>query len=317
MRLLRITGVDLNIFEFDWDLTWAVLFLNADGYVYGRYGGRDAKGPDTRNSLAGLRFAMQGALEQHKQAKQKRPEPKPPVFAEKFNAARKVNGCMHCHQLKEVIREDQKNDGTWKRESVWVYPLPENIGITLNKDQGNLIDTAIPKSAAEKVGVKPGDVVVAINGRPVYSFADAAHALHHAPSEGEVTLRWKSGGQERTASLQLAAGWKKTNLTWRPSLLDILPSLTIFGYDLSAKEKKALGLSESRLAFRQIAPVHSEAQSMGVREGDIILGVDNLKLDMTVEQFLAFVRQNYLVGERVTLNLLRDGKRLDLAVKLR
>ena len=40
-------------------------------------------------------------------------------------------------------------------------------------------------------------------------------------------------------------------------------------------------------------------------------------MEMTVEQFLGYVRQSYLVGDRMTLNVLRDGKKLDLRVKLR
>ena len=86
---------------------------------------------------------------------------------------------------------------------------------------------------------------------------------------------------------------------------------------MTAKEKTSLGLDPKRLAFRQIAPVHSEAQAIGVREGDIIVGIDNLKMEMTVERFLAHVRQSFLVGDRVTLNVLRDGKRVDLPTKLR
>lgn len=100
-------------------------------------------------------------------------------------------------------------------------------------------------------------------------------------------------------------------------MLDLLPSLTVFGYDMTAKEKQELGLRVQQLAFRQVAPVHSDAQAIGVRAGDVILGVDNLKMDMTVEQFLGYVRQNYLLGDRLTLNIIRDGKRLDLRTKLR
>ena len=50
----------------------------------------------------------------------------------------------------------------------------------------------------------------------------------------------------KSAILELPDGWRKTNLTWRPSLLDVLPSLTVYGEDLSAEEKKALGLSAKR-----------------------------------------------------------------------
>ena len=42
VRLTQITGYDLRLFDFDQDLTWAAFFMNADGYVYGRFGGRDA-----------------------------------------------------------------------------------------------------------------------------------------------------------------------------------------------------------------------------------------------------------------------------------
>lgn len=319
VRLVQITGVDLNIFDFDHDLTWAAFFMNADGLVYGRFGGRDAKGPDTRNSLVGLHYAMGQALKTHRQHGHDKPTLAAPVYAEKYPSARKVvrNGCIHCHQVKEIRRQEDKDAGTWKRESVWVYPLPENIGISLDPDRGNLVGTVTADAPAAKTGLKPGDILTTLNGRTVYSFADAQYTLHYAPNRGSIAVSWKRAGQFMTGSLEVPDGWRKTNLTWRPSMLDLLPSLTVFGYDMTAKEKVAAGLGTKQLAFRQIAPVHSEAQAIGVREGDIILGVDNLKLEMTAEKFLGYVRQNYLVGDRVTLNILRDGKKVDLTTKLR
>jgi S1-C subfamily serine protease len=115
----------------------------------------------------------------------------------------------------------------------------------------------------------------------------------------------------------LAEGWRKTNLTWRPSLLDVLPSLTVFGEELSAEEKKALGLSPTRLAFRQQESVHRLAQAAGVRAGDVIVGIDGQALEMTMLEFLAHVRKNYLIGDRITLNIIREGKRLDLPQTLK
>ncbi len=317
MRLLRITGADLGIFDFDLDLTWAAFFLSADGVVYGRYGGRDAKSADSRNTLEGLRFAMEAALETHKTRAGAKRTPADPVRIEDFAAARRYNGCIHCHQVKEIIRQEQKDKGVWQRDSVWVYPLPENIGLVLDKNRGNLVQAVAAQSPANQAGLKSGDVLRTIQGQPIHSFADAQYALHKAPLEGPIEVGWTQAGQDRKATLTLAKGWKKTNLTWRPSLLDILPSFTVFGYDLSAADKKKIGLGEKQLAFQQIAPVHEEAYAMGVREKDIILGLDDLKLEMSAEGFLAYVRQNFLVGDRLTLNLLRDGKKLDLRVKLK
>ncbi len=316
---MRIEKVDLHLFEFDWDLTWAAFFMNGSGKIYGRFGGRDPKGPDTRNSLVGLHYAMEAALAEHR----KNPAAKPdapaqkPLYIEKLPTAKAYRGCIHCHQVKEILRQEANDAGTWQRDSIYTYPLPENVGITLDKERGNRISDVKPGSAAAKIGLKPGDLLQALNKVPVRSFADAQYGLHKAPAQGQIAVAWQRDGKELRESLEVATGWRRTNVTWRPSLLDLLPSLPLYGRDLSAKEKRALNLDEKRLAFREEAPVGESAKAMGVREKDIILGVDGKVLEMSMDAFLGYVRQNYLIGDTLTINLLRDGKRLDLKVKLK
>ena len=315
--MIHITGVDLNLFDFDYDLTWAAFFMNADEKIYGRYGGRDAKSADDRMSLAGLRYAMQAALDAHRAEKTPAPrEAAKPLLAENYPAAKNHRGCVHCHQVNEFRRESQKETGQWKRDLVWAYPLPENVGIILEVDVGNKVRSVKPGSPAAALGIRPGDHLLRLNGYPVASFADAQYALHKAPAKGTIAVAWLKQGNKMEgaleATLDLPEGWRKTNLTWRPSMLDILPSLSIYGEDLGSAEKTKLGLAAKRLAFRQQKPVPNDAKKVGVQEGDIILGVDGLTLEMTVDQFLGYVRQNYLVGEQITLNVLRDGKLVDL-----
>jgi hypothetical protein len=319
VRLLRIEGVDLSLFDFDWDLTWAAFFMNASGKIYGRFGGRDAKGADTRNTLAGLHYAMAAALAEHRKDPAARPaSPRPrPIFVEKLPAAKNYRGCIHCHQAKEILRQEQVNAGTWQRDRIYAYPLPENVGITLDIDRGNLVREVKSESAAAKAGIKPGDVLKTLNKYPVHSFADAQYGLHKAPRAGRIAVAWERDGKDWNRTLSLANGWRRTNITWRPSLLDLLPSLTVYGSDLTAREKKSLGLDEKRLAFRQEEPVHSAAKAMGVQTDDIIIGIDNRVMEMSMAQFLGHVRQNFLIGETLTLNILRAGKRLDLKVKLK
>ncbi len=310
------------------DLTWAALFVSADGKVYGRYGGRDAKGPDTRNTLAGLRYAMEAALTAHRaQAAPLTPNPSPqekersksakPLLLEKVPSyAAHARGCVHCHQAKEILRVEAEGKGGWDPKTRWVYPLPENIGVTLDLNQGDKIVSVAPASPAAQAGVQAGDLLTRLNGNPIHSFADVQYALHKAPWQGAMAVAWRRDGAQHQGELRLADGWKKTNLTWRPSLMDLLPSLPLFGTDLSPAEKTALGLAPTRLAFRQDPPLPPSGKALGVREGDIILGVDGRPLDMTVEEFLGYVRRNYLKDERVTLNVIRDRKRLDLPIKL-
>jgi serine protease Do len=319
-RLLKISGADLNLFEFDYDLTWAAFFMNASGKVYGRFGGRDGKGADTRNTLEGLHFAMAAALAEHRKNPNVKPDApaKPPVYVENFPIAKaQYKGCIHCHQVKEILRAEEQKAGAWDRESVYTYPLPENIGITLDLVQGNLVRAVKPGSAAAKAGVQAGDLVRTLNKMTVHSFADASYGLHKAPLKGEIPIAFERDGKSLGAILSLAPAWRRTNITWRPSLLDMLPSITVYGSDLSAQEKKALGLDEKRLAFRQEEPLHSAAKAMGVEINDVILGVDNKRMEISMDEFLGYVRQNYLVGEPLTLNVLRNGKRVDLKVTLK
>jgi membrane-associated protease RseP (regulator of RpoE activity) len=316
VRLLKISGADLHLFDFDYDLTWAAFFLSAHQHIYGRYGGRDARSAEGRLSLAGLKYAMRAALAAHRRAPFASPASATgkPLLVEDYPAAKQLRKgeCIHCHQVYEFRRAAQKGAGQWWREGIWVYPLPENIGLDLEVDQGNRLRAVVSDSPAGRAGLKPGDVLCTVNGLPVASFADVQYALHRAPASGHISIAWQSGDKRKTATLDLPEGWRKTNLTWRPSLLDILPSLTVFGEDLSTEEKRALGLSAKRLAFRQQEPVHRLAQAAGVRAGDVIIGIDGQALEMTMLEFLAHVRKNYLVGDRITINIIRADKRIAL-----
>jgi S1-C subfamily serine protease len=106
-------------------------------------------------------------------------------------------------------------------------------------------------------------------------------------------------------------------VTWRPSRLDILPSAPFSGDDLTAAEKRQLGLPEAQAAFRQDETVHIILREAGVRKDDVIVGFDGKTVDGTMVQLLGYVRRNYLVGDEITINVLRDGKPVDLRLKLR
>lgn len=38
VRVVKMNGVDIGLFQFDFDLTWMCFFMNANGFIYGRYG---------------------------------------------------------------------------------------------------------------------------------------------------------------------------------------------------------------------------------------------------------------------------------------
>jgi len=319
VRITRMRGVDLERFDFDYDLTWMGFFLHADGTVYGRYGGRDAEAADSRMSLAGLRYAMKAALARHRRA-EKLPQGRtnPPRTAEQYPAARRLpeRACIHCHQVYDLRRESLQAAGKWRLNELWVYPLPENVGLTLDKDRGDIVARVAADSPAARLGIRAGARLLTVNGQTIASFADVQYALHRTPAKGPLTISWQHDGRTRKSDVALPDGWRKTDISWRWSLRGLEPSPWVRGDDLSAEEKEALGLSDKRLAFRQGPFVFEPAEQAGIRQNDIILGVDGKMLEMTARQFGAYIRLNYRVGDRVTYNILRKGKRIDIPLRL-
>jgi hypothetical protein len=322
VRVTNMRGANLNVFEFDYDLTWAAFFMNADEEIYGRYGGRDADSADKYLTLAGLKYALRAALATHRREWTARPEgpPKLIVTVEQSPAAQRMksHACVHCHQVYDFRRADLQAAGKWRVDDVWTLlpPEPQSLGLTLDPEQGNRMTAVAFPSAAGTAGLEPGDTLTRINGLPIHSFADVQHALRHAGAMGKVTVAWEHGGKPRTAELTLAPGWRRTDISWRPFVAGLSPAPGVFGPDLTAEEKKSLGLSEKSLAFYQADYVPPRAHQAGIQPHDVILGIDDKTLKMTMAQFSAYIRLNYNVGDQVTLNVVRRGQRLRLSLTL-
>lgn len=319
LRLENMRGVNLDLFDFDYDLTWWAMFVSGEGKVYGRFGGRDAESSEARLSLAGLRFALEEALKVHRETmNQKAIEPKSNRTAEQLSAARRLkdNACIHCHHVYDFRREELQLTGKWRLDDVWVYPVPENIGLTLDVDRGNRVLKAQADSAADRAGIKTGDTLMTVNEVRIASLADVQYALQRAPATGLVSLTWQHDGETRQGRLELAPGWRKTDVSWRWSLRGLEPLPPVHGDDLSAAEKKTLGLAEKSLAFRQGNFLSMASRQAGLQQNDIIVGVEGKSFQMTARQFGAYLRLNFKVGDTVTFQVIRAGQRFDLPIKL-
>jgi hypothetical protein len=312
-------GVNLNVFQFDYDLTWVGFVLDADERVYARYGQREGANADEQLSLAGLKYALQKARDAFRRGDKPPPPPAvAPHAPEQYAASRrlKADACIHCHQVYDFQRDDLRVAGKWTKEAVWVYPPPHNVGLTLDVDRGDRVKAVAAGSPAARAGLRPGDVLRRLNGRPVASIADAKFALNLAPPQGSIPVTWERGGQGQSGTLELPAGWKESDISWRTSMWNLAPTPGVHGPNLTPEEKQKFGLAPERLAFRQGKYVTNLAKRAGIREGDVILGIDGKELAMTMLQFNAYVRLNYQVGDTITLEVLRDGRRLKVPLTL-
>ena len=66
VRVVSTNGLDLSLFQFDYDQSFAAFLLNADGTIYGRFGTRSHRTSWSDDvSIEGLAKALAGALELH------------------------------------------------------------------------------------------------------------------------------------------------------------------------------------------------------------------------------------------------------------
>ena len=66
-RITRMDDIDIGLFERDWNNTLYYFMMNADEQIYMRYGGRDARSPDSYLNLSSLELALAKGLELHGQ----------------------------------------------------------------------------------------------------------------------------------------------------------------------------------------------------------------------------------------------------------
>lgn len=296
-----------------------VFFLDPEGRVYARYGGRDASDADNRQSLAGLKATMLSVLEMAgRETKEYAPRSAPEVRSiREIPGGARGGRCLHCHQVKEILNRKLVTDGEWSREDVWRFPLPENVGIRLSVDQSYVVEKVTADSPAAKVGLQPGDRLVRLGNVPVHSFGDVQFALDKAPMKGTLEVAWSREGKVSSGTLTLGENWKKVDISWRASMRRLIPTMPLYGDDLTPAERKALGLTEKQLAFRQSKTVSRTAREAGFQAGDIVLGLEGIQQDMDMIGFLRSVERECLVGDTLAIRVLRAGKLMTIKLVLR
>ena len=330
VRLTSMKGVDLNLFRFDYDQTFAILMMDADGATYSRFGSNDEKSDAGRMSVAGLKHAMEAVLARHARSQRTSSPPagtprnRPAAFTiadyPKFARTKTAQqSCYHCHYANDARFLQARAEGTFRKALLFQYPFPENIGVTLETDRNNEVKAVLTRSAAEAGGVKARDRIVSANSVPIHTSADLQFALNSVAEPGSVVLEVERGGKlSGPLTLALRAGWRRSDISWRPSQGGIPPTVGLWAVPLTAVQKTERGLPVESMALRIsfLFPGPEAARSRGdLKPDDVIVGINGRSTPaMNTRQFHAYFHVNFNVGDTVTLNVLRGSKRLDVPV---
>lgn len=333
-----MAGVDLNVYRFDYDLTFVALLMNADGTIYHTYGGRDWTDPMSHLSMTAFTRVLRETLVEHA-AYEPRPAPRPtartrPATIEQIAPmARRIEQgkapeCFHCHMVNDMRREDLVERKRWTRDQAWTYPDPAQVGLALDGEEQTVVATVEAGSASARAGLAPGDRLLRMGAQRLLTFADVQGALHDAaPGATSIPVEWSRGGEVTSGQLRLAKGWKEPTplvFSWRPSKWPMSPKPGFGGRQLTPDELEAHGLARDAFAFRVRYIVtwgpnrHTgqNAARAGVRKGDVVVSVDGKSDFASVAHFHSWFRLTREPGEVVPIAVLRGGKRKTLELRV-
>jgi serine protease Do len=164
------------------------------------------------------------------------------------------------------------------------------LGVTTEgNDKGAQIESVTTESAAEKAGLKKGDIITKIGDKKIESTDDVTEAIRsHKPGD-KVSITYLRDGKMQTANAELSK-WKGVRMGAVSGMpMDLAPMVDLnqrfkemmpmeaYGY---AAGRPKLGLSiqdtEDGVGVKVLdVDDESAAAKAGIKEGDIILGVDD------------------------------------------
>jgi len=177
---------------------------------------------------------------------------------------------------------------------VAIQPITPDIAsaFKLNKVQGALIGDVAKDSPAAKAGLKPGDVVTALDGKPIGESRTLQLAIAQMQPGKIVHLTLLRNGQQQDVTVTL--GEQPVERT-KPESSSESESLSVLdGVEVTALTPQIAGQLElpadtKGVVLILIAP-GSAASEAGLERGDVILEV-NRKPVAAVDQFNQYVRE--------------------------
>ena len=340
-RQVSTNGLDLDLFQFDTDQSFAAFLLNADGTIYGRFGTRSHRTEWYADvSLEGLAEALQGALELHADYPAnrnslvgKRGKPLEVASPERYPRLRDqytdaldyegnvVKSCIHCHQIGDARRSLYRDRGEpIPAKLLFPYPHPKSIGLVLDPDTRATVKSVAPDSLIADSGWKTGDRIERLNGQPMLSMADVQWVLHQVPADGgELVAEIDRDGDSVRSRVTLPEGWRnRGDISWRVSSWGLRRMVT-GGLRLEAADdakRRQLEIPDGEMALTvthvgQYGP-HAAAKRAGFEVDDVIVEYEGRRDLMTDSELLAHGAIHTRPGRPIDVTVIRDGNERDL-----
>ena len=196
------------------------------------------------------------------------------------------------------------------RLGVEVQPLNQSLAesFKLKTPNGALVAKVTPDSAADKVGIKVGDVILKFNGAPILDAAQLSQRVGVMTPGDKASLEiWRDG---RSLSLTATIGNAAAVLASADDASgDSAPArLGLALRPLSAEERRLSGVPSGLV----VEDAQGRAAEAGIQPGDVVLSVDGTPVQ-SVEQLRKMVQQH---DKQIALLIQRGDARLFVPVTL-
>ncbi|STO54065.1 protease Do [Canicola haemoglobinophilus] len=165
--------------------------------------------------------------------------------------------------------------------------------------QGAFVSEVLPNSAAEKAGIQAGDVITAINGQKLASFAELRAKIATTGAGKEIKLTYLRDGKSKEAKVTLQSDDESTASA--VGNISVLEGAELSNYN----QKGTKGVEITDIKSRSLAAQY------GLEKGDIIIGVNRHKVENLSE-----LRK--ILGKKpsaIALNIVRDNSRFYLLIQ--
>lgn len=167
--------------------------------------------------------------------------------------------------------------------------------------EGILINDIDPEGPAGSAGVRPGDIIVAIDGQPVGAMGTLRNMISQRRPDSEVELTvWREGG-EQTVGLRLGTLPEQVTRTRprSPKAKSKAPSMGVRIEAVPEMVRKRYELREGEGALISDVELRSLAAEAGLRPGDVVLSVGQTTITSAAQATKALDQADLRKGVRL------------------
>ncbi len=172
--------------------------------------------------------------------------------------------------------------------------------LNLPSNRGALVGRVVPKSPADKAGLKAGDLIVAANGKEIVDFGQLRSMVGLMRVGDKVEMKLYRDGKPKTITVTIGKDDTQVVAAAGATGPDVSPRLAGATFAPIDESTATAADVEAGIVVKSVQP-NSAAAKSGLRAGDIIIAVNRQPVE-TMEQFNKLV-----VGKGQLLLQLRRG----------